>query len=113
MNYIFTSNSLQESVVRTGIQGRFLSDQSPVAIKISISKELQRGLGLSSVNSLLQHENVVYELKNDIKEIQTRGPDNGLDDQMKWHICKFSIVFSKSKITEFRKQKKSPRNKTI
>ena len=40
LDYIFISNSLQESVLRTGILGRFLSDHSPVAVKISIFKEL-------------------------------------------------------------------------
>lgn len=52
-------------------------------------------------NSLLQHENIFYGLNNYIKKIQTRDPDNGLDERMrrdflKYYIRKFSVALPKS-----------------
>ena len=54
----------------------FLCDHSPLSVRISISKKNRFS------NYLLQLEIFVNELKNYIKEIQTRGPNNELDKQM-------------------------------
>ena len=72
-------------------------------------------------NSLLQHENFVYKLKNYFKEYPTRPLDIGPDEQIKRTFLKYNILKllkitlkrKKSKNTKFRKQNKSPRNKTI
>ena len=67
-----------------------------MAIKICISKELRRGSGLSKVNNLnLKDEHFVKEL------FMFRDRQNLLDEQIKWgilkyEICKFCMVFSKS-----------------
>ena len=67
-----------------------------MAIKICISKELRRGSGLWKVNNLnLKDEHFVKEL------FMFRDRQNLLDEQIKWgilkyEICKFCMVFSKS-----------------
>lgn len=74
-------------------------------------KEPRQGLGLWKLNnSLLQHENIFYGLNNYIKKIQTRDPDNGLDERMrrdflKYYIRKFSVALPKSLKKKIKKYK--------
>ena len=102
LDYIFVSNSMQEFVTNIDILPSFLSDHSPVFIKIDTLKNTRRGnYGWKFNTSLLCDPNfIATQTDNIISTINSFDQD--FDPHIKWELLKyemrkFCISFSKEK----------------
>ena len=103
LDYIFISNSLQESVKKTEILNALSSDHSPVFCYFVNNDTFARGSGVSKFNnSLLFNIEFVKKLKIHIENVKSNLQEkSSFSDLSKWEslkykICKFSISFSKN-----------------
>ena len=116
LDYIFISNSLQESVLKTEVLPSVLSDHSPVQISFGNSDCLPKGPGIWKMNnSLLGDADFVNELKQFIDNT-TNTLKYLSDNQLKWELLKyeirkFVIKFSKCKSKKIKKKRTKIENK--
>ena len=103
LDYIFVSNSLQESVKNTEILNALSSDHSPVFCSFVNNDTFARGSGVWKFdNSLLLDTEFVKKLKTHIKIVKSNFQENSsFSDHSKWEflkyeIRKFCISFSKN-----------------
>ena len=100
LDYIFISNSLQESVLNTEVLPAFLSDQSPVFISYNEMRNIPIGPGFWKFNSsLLNNETFKINLRDFIKN--TKSKLNFNDTQLNWELLKYEIrkfIISYSKV---------------
>ena len=103
LDYIFVSNTLQESVKKTEILNALSSDHSPVFCSFVNNDIFARGLVVWKFsNSLLLNSEFVKKLKTDFKIVKSNFQGNSsFSDHSKWEflkyeIGKFSIFFSKN-----------------
>ena len=105
LDYLFTSNSLQEFIGDVEILPSFMSDHSPISVSINPVPDSVRGnYGWKFNNSLLCDDTFPSELKNHLSSLSLdlEYLDN---PHLKWEFVKyearkFSIRFSKNKIRE-------------
>ena len=105
LDYIFTANSIQEFVDSVKILPSFMSDHSPVFIKINMNSKVERGkYGWKFNNSLLLDKDFPEKMKQHLKSL-----NNDLkkfeNPHLKWEFMKyearkFSIAFSKQNHSE-------------
>ena len=87
LDYIFISNSLQESVLNTEVLPAFLSDHSPVFISYNEMRNIPIGPGFWKFNSsLLNNETFKINLRDFIKN--TKSKLNFNDTQLNWELLK-------------------------
>ena len=100
LDYIFISNSLQESVLNTEVLPAFLSDHSPVFISYNEMRNIPTGPGFWKFNSsLLNNETFKINLRDFIKN--TKSKLNFNDTQLNWELLKYKIrkfIISYSKV---------------
>ena len=100
LDYIFTSNSLQESVLNTEVLPDFLSDHSPVFISYNEMRNIPIGPGFWKFNSsLLNNETSKINLRDFIKNNKSKLDFN--DTQLNWELLKYEIrkfIISYSKV---------------
>ena len=103
LDYIFVSNSLQESVKKTEILNTLSSDHSPVFCSFVKNDTFNCGSGVWKFNnSLLINTEFVKKLKTRIEIVKSNLQENSsFSDYPKWkflkyEIRKFSISFSKN-----------------
>ena len=90
LDYIFISNSLQESILNTELLPAFLSDHSPVFISYNKMRNIPTGPGFWKFSSsLLSNETFKINLRDFIKN--TKSKLNFNDTQLNWELLKYEI----------------------
>ena len=104
LDYIFVSNTLQESLQQTSILPSFCSDHSPILVSYNKPTEISMGKNFWKFNSsLVQDETFVLKLKEHIKHVKTSFHSNFENNEhfkwefLKYEIRKFTIGYSKNK----------------
>ena len=105
LDYLFTSNALQEYIGDVKVLPSFMSDHSPVFISVNFLSHIPRGrYGWKFNNSLLLDKNFpsgmrahLLSLKGDLDSL---GNPHLRWEYFKYEARKFSIAFSKKKILE-------------
>ena len=103
LDYIFVSNSLQESTKNVDILAALSSDHSPVFLNLTKCENIQKGNGFWKFNnSLLFHEEFKIMLKDHISNtIMLLETETTINFRSKWEflkyeIRKFSMKYSKT-----------------
>ena len=109
LDYLFTSNGLQEFASTSDILTAISTDYSPVLFSVSKEKGNIRRKGFWKFNSsLIKDQNYINEIKDLIRNFNTKN-DCDFSRQLKWgflqqKIRKFTIHYTKGLVKE-RKQK--------
>ena len=102
LDFIFTSNSMQEFVENVDILPSFMSDHSPVFISVNLNSKIERGsYSWKFNNSLLKDNKFVSDIRKHFDCVK-RDLANSENPHLKWELFKyearkFSIAFSKLK----------------
>ena len=103
LDYIFISNSLQESVKKTEILKALLSDHSPISCSFVNNDTFARGSGVWKFNNSLLLNTVFFKkLKTHIQIVKSNFQENSSfsdhskQEFLKYKIRKFSIPFSQN-----------------
>ena len=111
LDYIFLSNNFQEYISKIEIIPSYLSDHSPVIMKLDFDGTIERGkYGWKFNSSLLNDELFTTGCRNHIIDIKNSFDENS-NPHVKWEFLKyecrkFAVGFSKRrKRTELEKQK--------
>ena len=110
LNYIFISNSVQESVQNIDVFPSFSSDHSSLLLSYKKLPHSNLGKNFWKFNcSLIHDELYVWKIKKHIENI-INSIDSDFNHQIKWEflkyeIRKFSISFSKNKAKSMREKK--------
>ena len=93
LDYIFVSNTLQESLQQIRILLFFCSDYSPFLVSYNKPTEISVGKNFRKFNSsLLQDETFVLKLKEHIKLVKTSFHSNfKSNEHFKWEFLKYEI----------------------
>ena len=104
LDYIFVSNTLQESLQQTSILPSFCNDHSPILVSYNKPTKISMGKNFWKFNSsLAQDETFVLKLKEHIKHVKTSFHSKFENNEhfkqkfLKYQICKFTIGYSKNK----------------
>ena len=107
LDYIFVANNLQEFVTRIDILPSFMSDHSPVLVKIDTMRTSKRGsYGWKFNNSLISDSDFVSQQKDVINacihsfESMPEASPHLKWEFLKYEMRKFSIAFSKKKVRD-------------
>ena len=93
LDYIFISNSLQETISKVSILNVFSTDHSQVFCSLAKSTKYGKGPGLwKSNNSLISNNAFVEEMKNFIRNTKLFLEQNdSFSNQSKWEFFKYEI----------------------
>ena len=111
LDYIFLSNNFQEFISKIEIIPSFMSDHSPVIMKLDFDCKIERGkYGWKFNSCLLSDDLFITGCKSHINQIKSNF-DESSNPHVKWEYLKYecrkyAISFSKNKkITELEEQK--------
>ena len=93
LDYIFISNSLQETISKVSILNAFSTDHSPVFCSLTKSTKYGKGPGLWKFNnSQISNNAFVEEMKNFIRNTKLFLEQNdSFSNQSKWEFLKYEI----------------------
>ena len=107
LDYIFISDSLQQSVIKTDIKIAIATDHSPVDLRINIDDApFQKGPGFWKYNTSLNKDPVykaqARDLIRDFLNEHASMDEQAKLELLKYEIKKFTITFSKNKAKQKR-----------
>ena len=118
LDYIFVSNTLQESIKDTEILPALSSDHSPILFSLVSTEPTSEGKGLWKLNNFfLLNEEFVTEMRNYIHlKINEMNHENINDDQIRWESLKYEVrkcsrKFSKTLAKKLREEFRILENK--
>lgn len=102
LDYIFVSNNIQEYVTNIDILPSFLSDHSPVLVKIDTLSNMRRGNYAWKFNSSLLSDPLFIATQTDNIISTINSFDHNFDPHIKWELLKYEmrkscISFAKNK----------------
>ena len=99
LDYLFTSNDIQEAVDSVDVLPSFMSDHSPVLISVNLCPKINRGkYGWKFNNSLLMDDSFKTGMRNHFETVM-HDLNGYKNPHLKWEFFKYqarkySIAFS-------------------